>query len=343
MSLQVFRVDKPAELSRAGATDLVQLLPVPGGHPLFVQKWILEAMVYSIAHRETIHLSGPTGSAKSSLVEALHRRPENFALICEQLDLPVAELCVFSIEMPTFESPAELWHRRALSKGSTYDEPSSVVRALTEAGQLGEGKIPLIWLREMGRVHASSVQGGLLDLIYKGDIVLPDRTRVDGTSIGWLADSNYQAEGDATHTLVVFDDALKRRFSVNLTLDYLPAEQEEAVLRQLNGDNGTGPEAPTVDDEPDLVQIVVRMGQVIRRHRLEGTLLSVPPPTIYGYLTFLRMAERLPHMSPQQVAALTLLGNASLDDRQATIGVFNEVFGVMPTEGGDPASGAHMF
>jgi len=343
MTMQVFRVDKPEELSRAGGSDLVQLLPVPGGHPLFVQKWVLEALVFALASREIIHLSGPTGSAKSSLVEALNRRPDNFAAVRRSLELPKAELRVFNIEMPTFESPAELWQRRALSQGSTFDEPSVLIEALAAASRLPPSQIPVIWLREMGRVHASAVQGGLLDLIYKGDITLPDGSRIDGTRVGWITDSNYQAEADSTHTLVVLDDALKRRFSVNLTLDYLPPEQEEAVLRQLSASQGIGPESPTMDDEPDLVQIVVRLGQVIRRHRLEGNLLSVPPPTIHGYLTFLRMAERLPHMSPQQIATLTLLGNASLDDRQATVGVFNEVFGVMPAQDGEPASGAHMF
>ena len=82
-------------------------------------------------------------------------------------------------------------------------------------------------------MHSSSVQGGLLNLIVKGDIVLPDGSRIDGRGISWVADSNYQAEQDATHTLVTLDDALKRRFSINLTLDYLSAEQEMQVLHHI--------------------------------------------------------------------------------------------------------------
>ena len=48
-----------------------------------------------------------------------------------------------------------------------------------------------------------------------------------------MADSNYQAETDSVHTLVTLDDALKRRFSINLTLDYLTPEQEVEVLQHI--------------------------------------------------------------------------------------------------------------
>ena len=85
----------------------------------------------------------------------------------------------------------------------------------------------------MGRVHSSSVQGGLLNLMSKYDILLPDGRRLDGSKVAWVADSNYQAEGDSTHTLVTLDDALKRRFTINLTLDYLDLLQEVQVLQHI--------------------------------------------------------------------------------------------------------------
>jgi hypothetical protein len=339
-----YHIDIPMELQQAGPTDLIQMLPVRGGHPVYVQKWFLEALVLALQKRETIHISGPTGSAKSSVIDALHRRQENYQAICALLGLEASRVQVFAIEMPTFESPAELWHRRALRQGNTFDEPSTLVEAMKEAAALDDDMVPVIWLREMGRVHAAAVQGGLLDMVYKGDVVLSDGTRIDGTRIGWIADSNYQAEDDSTHALVVFDDALKRRFSVNLTLDYLPADQEEVVLRELHPMPEDEPrDSDDIGEEPDLIQVVVKLGQVIRRHRADGNLLSVPPPTVYGYLTFLRMAEQLPHMSPQQIATVTLLGNASLEDRKAIVGVFNEIFGMRASQAEDPASGAHMF
>ena len=71
-------------------------------------------------------------------------------------------------------------------------------------------------------------------MMTNGDITLPNGYRLPGKGIAWVADSNYQAEQDSTHTLVTLDDALKRRFSINLTLDYLSAGQEVEVLHHLS-------------------------------------------------------------------------------------------------------------
>lgn len=233
MGNRVFLVDKPGECRKAGHTDLIELLPVSGSHPLFMMKWTLEVLVYGIVHHEFIHLSGPTGTAKSSLLEALYLMPENFNSLCRGLGFPVLPLKLYPIEMATYETPGELYQRRSLKNGSTYDEKSKLVEALEDAARSNQSCYPLIWLREMGRVHSSSVQGGLLNLMTKGDIVLPEGSRLNGRSIAWVADSNYQAEQDSMHTLVAFDDALKRRFSINLTLDYLSANQEVQVLQHI--------------------------------------------------------------------------------------------------------------
>jgi hypothetical protein len=214
---------------------------------------------------------------------------------------------------------------------------SKLVQALDDAAEARGKSYPLIWLREMGRVHSSSVQGGLLNLMTKSDIILPDGRRLDGQGIAWIADSNYQAEGDSTHTLVTFDDALKRRFSINLTLDYLSAEQEVQVLRHLMG------ESAARKMEGELIIKVVKLGQIIRRHRSEGALQSLVPPTIYGYLAFLRMAQALLHLSLHQIALSTLLGNASAEDQKLLPGVFNEVFGLKAADDDDPTMGSNLF
>ena len=337
MQTQVFRVESTREYQKAGPTDLIKLLPVPGSNPLFLPKAQIEILVYAIVSHEIVHLSGPTGSAKTSLIEALHLVPDNFGAICSALGHPLRPLRVYPIEMATYEAPGELYHRRALRNGSTFDEESGLVRALTEAAGANGNGYHLIWLREMGRVHSASVQGGLLDLVTKGDITLPGGKRVDARAVAWVADSNYQAETDATHTLVTLDDALKRRFTINLTLDYLSAEQETEVLFNLIGET----EAKRAGQE--LVMHTVRLGQTIRRQKLEGNLQSVPPPTIYGYLAFLRMARALPHLSLQQVALSTLLGNASPDDRKHVAGALNEVFGFQREEAEDPVKAGSLF
>ncbi len=342
MGNQVFRVSKPVEYRRAGPTDLVELLPAPGGQPLFVMKWIVEALVYAVASSELVHLSGPTGSAKSSLLESLHLAPANFTAVCGSLGLRAMPLRLFPIEMATYEAPGELYQRRALSGGTTFDEHSRLVQALEEAAAAKGTCYPLIWLREMGRVHSSSVQGGLLNLMTQGDIVLPDGRRIDGQGIAWVADSNYQAEHDSTHTLVTLDDALKRRFSVNLTLDYLSAEQEVVVLSFLFSE-WARKAGSSVKPDREVISSVVKLGQVIRRHRAEGNLQTIAPPTIYGYLAFLRMQLALPHLAPQQIAMVTLLGNASVEDRKLIGGVINEVYGLASGADEDAGVAANLF
>jgi hypothetical protein len=233
MGTAIYRVDRRNEYRRAGPDDLIELLPVPGQNPLFLPKWFLEVLAYAIAAHEVTHVSGPTGSAKSSVIEAFHLVPENFQIVCEALGFKPLLIKLYPVEMATFEAPGELYQRRSLKDGTTFDEPSVLVRALEDAAQANGCFYPLIWLREMGRVHSSSVQGGLLNLMSKYDILLPDGRRLDGSKVAWVADSNYQAVGDSTHTLVTLDDALRRRFTINLPLDYLDLLQEVQVLQHI--------------------------------------------------------------------------------------------------------------
>ena len=233
----VFRIDSSRELRQAGPDDLIRLMPAPGCHSLILPKYILEILVYTITGYELCHLSGPSGSAKSSLLEAFSQEAANFRYLCEAMDRPYRPLRLFPVEMAIFESPGELFQRRSLKDGSTYDEKSLLVKALEKASQAGDSAYPLIWLREIGRVHSAMVQGGLLNLMTRSDVALPDGQRLDVRKVAWVADSNYQAEGDSTHTLVTLDDALKRRFTVHLTMDYLTAEQEVQVLQHLSKEN----------------------------------------------------------------------------------------------------------
>jgi hypothetical protein len=337
MTTQVFRIHRPGEYRKAGPTDLIELIPAPGSTPLFLLKWLIEMLIYGIVQHEFIHLSGPTGSAKSSLLEALYLVPDNFRTVCSSLGFDERPLKLYPIEMATYEAPGELYQRRSLRDGTTYDEMSKLVLALDDACVNKDNCYPLIWLREMGRVHSSSVQGGLMNLMTKNDIILPDGRRINGQGIAWVADSNYQAEHDSNHTLVNLDDALKRRFSINLTLDYLSGEQEVQVVQHLSLEAGLEP----VD--PDSVMKVVKLGQIIRGQRLDGNLQSLPPPTIYGYLAFLRIVQRLPHLSLPQIAMATLLGNAGLEDRKVASTLCNEVFGLQAAPDDDLAMGGNLF
>lgn len=95
--------------------------------------------------------------------------------------------------------------------------------------------------------------------------------------------------------------------------------------------------------DQDLALKVVRLGSTIRRLRLDGDLQSVTPPTIWGYLAFLRMARALPHLSMQQISMATLLGNASLEDRKLITSVLNEVFGLQASDKDDPTMDVNLF
>jgi hypothetical protein len=92
-----------------------------------------------------------------------------------------------------------------------------------------------------------------------------------------------------------------------------------------------------------LIEKVVELGAKIRKQRQEGNLQSVIPPTIYGYQAFLRVAERLPHLDLRQIAMVTLLGNASLEDRQAAIGLVNQVFGLRKSHDPESIKEASLF
>ncbi len=326
MTKRVFRVDQENEYRMAGPFDLVQLLPTSHGNPLFIMKWQLQSLVDDIVAHEFIHLSGPTGSAKSSLIEALSSVQGNFRPICEDLGLAVKPVRLFPVEMAVYETPGELYQRRAIQNGTTYDEDSQLVQSLKKAAEDRDAYYSIIWLREMGRVHAPSVQGGLLNLMTHDDIVLPNGSHLSGHGIAWIADSNYQAAHESTHTLVTLDDALRRRFGSNLTMDYLSSELEAVVLENL------WRECSQTDVDMELIDKVVKLGQVVRRHRNEGSLQSLVPPTIHGYLAFLRKAQSMPELSRQQVAEATLLGNASGRDRELLPAIQQEIFGLKKVE-----------
>ena len=334
----LFRLLDDIALEKAGPTDLVEVSHPGGGNPLFLPKELLEVLAGAIVDGELIHLSGPSGAAKSSIVEALAREPASFRALCRSIGAEERPLVVFPVEMTTIETQGECYFRRALKDGTTWDEPSGLVRALEEASALRGRAYPLIWLRELGRTHSAGVQSGLLNLMVRGDVALADGKRIEGLGVAWLADSNYQAEDDATHTLVVLDDAVKRRFSCNITMEWLDAEAEVEVLTSLlERDAGR-----LEDRDRALIANVVKLGALVRRHRSEGNMQSATPPTIYGYLAFLRRARRHRNLAPSQAALYTLLGNLSSADKNLLSSILNDVWGLKLAEGSEGSARSWM-
>ena len=336
MVLRIPRLWVKNEFADAGPNEPVEMLPAPGNMPMAPQKRVLEVLGQGIANGEFIHLHGETGTGKTGLLEALALVPENWKALCDALRLEHRPLKVFPIEMVNYETPGELYTQRAIRDGHTYDEESALIAALREAVASMGTFMPLIWLREMGRVHSTSVQGGLLNLITRGMIRLPDGQFISGAGIAWVADSNYNVEDTATHTLVTLDDALARRATVNIPFNYLLPEEETRIIQNLANEG----HLPQLDEA--LVLKVVDLGKAIRAQRRQGNVLSVAPPTLYSYFAFLRLAHALPNLSIQEVANVTLIGSASPSDRERLAGVFSEVFGLRKQRQPDAVMGGDV-
>lgn len=167
----------------------------------------------------------------------------------------------------------------------------------------------------------NEVKNEILKFLERGDIQLPQGKRIDGSKIAWILDGSFREKMEAIDPESPLNDAFKRRCTINLRMDHLSSEQELLVLNQLCAED----RGKKVDNM--LLEDVVHLGQVIRRNKTEGNLRSLPPPGIYGYLAFLRMAHSLPHLSLQQIAMSTLLGNAGVEDQETAMRAFNEVFG----------------
>ncbi|HPO14085.1 MAG TPA: hypothetical protein PLI09_11615 [Candidatus Hydrogenedentes bacterium] len=336
MTNRIPRLWQKQEMSLAGPNEPIEMWPVPGSLPMAPQKRVLEILGQGIIHGEFIHIHGETGTGKSGLLEALTLVAENWKALCEVQNTPYRPLKVFAIEMMIYETPGELYTQRAIVDGHTYDEESELIRALREAASSVETHYPLIWLREMGRVHSSSVQGGLLNLITRGMIRLPDGQFMNGAGIAWVTDSNYNVEDTSTYTLVTLDDALSRRATINIPMNYFLPEEEVRIILNLMGEG----HLPTLDHA--LVMKVVELGQAIRMQRNQGNVLTVAPPTLYSYFAFLRLAHALPNLSVQEVANVTLIGSASPSDRERLAGVFSEVFGLRKGRRADTLMGGDL-
>ncbi|MBR9977225.1 MAG: hypothetical protein KFH87_03970 [Bacteroidetes bacterium] len=329
----IFRVDKP-EYHDAGARSIIELRGAAGNNNLYIQKSKLEIFVGAIATHEAVSVSGPTGSGKTALIEALTRVPENFLPVCEALSLPPKPVLCYPVEMNQFETGAEVYRVRSLASGNTFYEDSPLFKALEEAQPLKEKNYIVIWHRELGRCQAG-IQGALVNIITRGDIIHPDGRRYASEGISFVADSNYQDMDDGTYTLCVFDDALRRRYSVNLTLEYLPASTEILILRHLLEREGA-----STDDET--LSCLVKLGARIREEKRNGRLQSVPPPTIYGYLAVLRLSALLPNYELKDIGENTLLGSASVEDRRLFPALYHDVFGSDAANDADISIGSDL-
>jgi len=289
---------------------------MPGSPAPIVERHKLDMLVTGVANGGRVHVSGETGTAKTLTIRTLLLNESNFHNICKALGLPKRPLSVYSCSVALVDGPPELTFRRSIKNGTTFDEDSTIVQALKEQDGKKGKEYAVILLPELGRTHSESVQGALVDMITEAFLLQEESRVLKVGHVAWVADSNY-ADQEGLYTLVAFDDALRRRFNVNLSMNHPVQEQECAILARLV------PGAP----EEEIAKIV-SLGSKVRLKKKDGALQSVPPPTLYGYAEFLQLHTRLPHIPVDTVAFTTILGHCSDEDRSLAGNLLSQTHGV---------------
>jgi len=320
MKPNLYDVRDKDEYRAAMPYDLIKLIPAYGNHSHYKYKYALDIMTFAICRQKAIHLSGPTGAGKSSLIEAITEEPENFRLLCEYAGYDYKPPLLYEIEMVKFDTPGECHERTRIKSTGTVDVPSLIIDALLDARKKQKDHYPIVYFMEMGRVHTASIQGGLLNIVGKPYVKLADNKKIPTDNVCFIADSNYQAADDATYTLVTFDAALKRRFDINMSIPHFPEENQVHILHDLVHD--------TLDKNPDveLIKNIIRLGQEIRQYKAEGNLESVTEPNPKGYLTCYEMIKSLPGIGIDLAISNTMLGNAASDDLKLVDSSIQNVF-----------------
>ncbi len=324
-------------LHAAGTNDFVRLLPASDGEQRIVlRRRVLEVLTAAIVLREHVHVSGPTGTAKTALIEAMEN-PANMIAALSLLpgDVPTRPLRIHAVEMPEIETPGELWRTRELREEGTVLEDSAILKAFDRADP--ERYYEILHLRELGRNISPHVQSGLLNLLTRGPIRVPGRAPIP-RFVSAIADSNYQPGVRAGYELQPMDEAVRRRLAVQLELEQLPADIEEQLLAEIAG---IGPDVTLHAVAPaparpvrrvvssEFVSGLMRIAAVLRREQAEGNLRSVAPPTLFNMTTVIHLAELLPGHTLEDLALVTLLGNATPEDQARYVpGVLAEALGL---------------
>lgn len=321
---RIYRISHPRELRKAGPTSLIELEARP--NPLILPRSKVDLTVSGIASGySAISISGPTGTGKSMLVNALADE-RNLIPLCEDLEIEAKPVKLYSINLQSFESSSDLLRSRELIDGNTRWYPSTITAAIRDAREvLAKGTHrPVLYFMEVGRIRPD-IQNGLLHIINRDtEIVLPDEC-LSTEGITMLLDSNYQGHGShgSYYALTELDTALRRRLCLSVTMGYLPAEHEEAICRRLLEHEGHSCNAHM----QQIIRQTVRLGSVIRTAKADGSFYSLGPPTIESYLTAIRLSLQLPGYSLWTILENTLLGMASEDDHKRFPELFSKLRG----------------
>ena len=220
-------VNSKSKWKRAADDDLIAL--TTGSGPFYVKKEILESMVHGVRDREVIHLSGGTGTGKSTLGNIL---PRNWRSLCVNMGIDYQALKVFTIPLVHYQGPDELFTRRAIAENRTLDEDQPPLKAAKEAMSLNKDHDIIMWFQELGRTH-TSVQHALVTSFLNDQVYDHHGQNLGNLNACILMDSNYQDREGGNYLLHDLDGALQSRFTLQLTLGYLEMQREKEILRKM--------------------------------------------------------------------------------------------------------------
>ncbi len=319
-----YDITKKQEFEKADTRDLIKLLPAAAGaNEIYIEKLSLIALAHGLAKQEIVHISGPTGTGKTSLINALIENPENWRLLVSHLGIPYMPLRVVTHSAVGFESPSDLFYRRAIKPdgGGTYDEPSALLSDLKKLSRKSQKKYySVVWISELLRMPGA-VQSAFVELINKRITDSKGKYIGDGNKIAWLFDSNYQAAADNNlhFELSPFDEALKARNTIMLNMDYLNIEQEIGILREYSTINKKSEIIPN-----EMLYELVEMASYIRQAKNRGELAALPMPTFRQYFAFLRMAAST-NLETEDLFEVVFFGLGNNADKTALKSVQQEI------------------
>ena len=297
----------PEDWNRASSKDLI-MLELSSSSNIFIPKHIIEVTSYAIINHYPVHISGPTGSGKTSVILGIS---ENFKSICSIIGQKAKPIKLYPNEVPLYETPQELFQRRSIKNGETYDEHSALINNILKAKGNINTHYPVIWLRELGGCISSSVLRGLLNII-DDNLILPSGDKIDISMVSWITDSNYLVENSSVDSLVELPDPLKRRLIVNIAMNYLSPEEENLIINELLNQEG-------IKVSPELQKIIwqiINLGNILRDYKSTGELISANHPTIDSMLAMVKMKISLPYLSISDITNFTLFGSVKSDEKK---------------------------
>ncbi len=279
---------KRSQLRKASGTDLVALPNKGSSLPFYYMPVVrLKEFVHSILEPGSrVFINGNTGTGKT---EGLHVIVNNWRLVLRILGINSApkNAHLLHVNLSAVQGIDELFRRRSIRNGNTYDEMQPALATLKQALRLQEDpdNIAIWWLSELLRC-LPEIQHGILGMIQNR--IFDDQGKYigDGSSLRIVCDSNFGASEHGDYVgLAQFDGALSARMTANLNWDYLPFKDELEILMCIVSHE--------IEDREAILYSMLAFCHEIRKTKIKkGDFASIPYPNMRSYLSFIRKLEK---------------------------------------------------